>query len=277
MRPRIRAATAEECARLWKAVSADHLFATAEAFRAYRDAAPWQLRVTDRGEAALLGRWKRHLDVLAIRGVWASERHVADFARDALAQAVEHGFGRALSPLVPEEFLGGYRAVGMRVAQHIVAVQGHPELVLPAGPPLGVTIREGTAADVPAVALLDAASFEEFWRWSEEDLLGFLDVERLGVAQASGGAIIGYTLATVSRGSATLSRLATAPHARRSGVGQALLAESAAWAVRRGAVTFSLCTQEENSASRALYARAGLTEIDERYAFAIGDATLREA
>jgi len=272
MSPQIRTATAEECARLWPAVSAEHLFATLAAFRAYRDAAPWQLRVTDRGEAALLGRWKRHLDVLAMRGVWAAERDVAAFARDARAQAVEHGFGRVLSPLVPEEFLGGYRSAGMRVTQSIIAIQGHPELMLPADPPLGVVIREGTAADIPAVARLDAASFEQFWRWGEEDLLGFLDVERLAVAQAYGGAIIGYTLATVSRGSATLSRLATAPHVRRAGVGRALLAESGAWAVRHGAVTFSLCTQAENSASRAMYAEAGLTEVAERYAFAMADA-----
>ena len=267
----IRTASPDECERLWPAVSADHLFANQGAFLAHCGSAPWQARVTERGEAALLGRWKRHLDVLAIRGVWCAERDIPDFVDDTVALAAEHGFGRVLSPLVPELFLGPYRSAGMKVAQRIVAMQGHPELVLPADPPIGVTIRPGTADDIDAVARLDEASFDEFWRWNREDLLGFLDVERLAVAEASGGAIIGYTLATVSRGAATLSRLATAPHARRAGVGRALLAEAAAWTVWQGAVTFSLCTQQDNPASRALYAQAGLREIAERYAFAVRD------
>lgn len=271
MSPAIRTATPAQCIALWPAVSAEHLFATGDAFRAYRDEAPWQVRVTDRGEAALLGRWKRHLDVLAIRGLWASERDRAEFVRDALAQAAEHGFGRVLSPLLPVVLLDPYYACGMHVAQRIVAMQGHPELVLPADPPTGIKIRQGTMADLDAVTRIDRVSFNEFWRWEKEDLRSLLGVERLAVAQASGGAIIGYTLATVSRGAATLSRLATVPHARRAGIGRALLSESARWAVWQGAVTFSLCTQEDNSASRSLYAQAGLTEIPERYAFAVGD------
>jgi [ribosomal protein S18]-alanine N-acetyltransferase len=271
MSPAIRAASAAECIALWPAVSADHLFPTGDAFRQYRDAAPWQVRVTERGEACVLGRWKRHLDVLAIRGIWAAERDRAEFVRDALAQAAEHEFGRVLSPLLPEMFLDPYYACGMRVAQRIVAIQGHPELVLPADPPPGIRIRQGTAADIDSITRIDRVSFNEFWRWQKEDLRALIALERLGVAEANGGAIIGYTLATVSRGAATLSRLATVPHARRSGIGRALLAESARWAVWQGAVTFSLCTQEDNLASRALYAQAGLTEIPERYAFAIGD------
>jgi len=269
----IRTATPDECEGLWPAVSAEHLFATSDAFLAYCGAAPWQARVTERGEAALLGRWKRHLDVLAIRGVWAGERDIPEFVRDAAAQAAEHGYGRVLSPLLPEMFMGPYRACGMRVKQRIVAIQGHPELVLPAHAPQGVAVREGTAADIDAVTALDAESFDEFWRWNREDLLGFLDAERLTVAEANGGAIIGYTLATVSRGAATLSRLATAPQARRAGIGSAMLFEAARWAVWQGAVTFSLCTQADNKASRRLYTRAGLAEIPERYAFAIKDVT----
>ena len=157
----------------------------------------------------------------------------------------------------------------MRTTEPIVAIQGHPELVMWADAPIGVKIRPGRPTDLSAVAEIDEASFEPFWRYGESELAGLLGTERLAVAQASGGAVIGYTLTTVSRGSATLSRLATVPHARNYGVGRALLAESAAWAVRSGAVTFALCTQEANSASRRMYASAGLVEVAERYAFAI--------
>jgi ribosomal-protein-alanine N-acetyltransferase len=268
---RVRAATSAELDALWPAVAADRLFTTRAAFRAYAEAEPWRVRATGRGEAVVLGAWKSGSSVLAIRGVWCAERRVRAFIDDAREQAGEHGFSQLLSPLLPVELLGPYTSAGMRVIARLVAIQGHPELVLPADPPLGVAIREGTRADVEAVAAIDAASFEEFWRWSAGDLLGMLEEERLAVAEANGGAVIGYTLATLIRGSATLTRLAVAPHARHAGVGRSLLSESAAWARRFGAATLSLCTQEDNAASRALYSEAGLAEIPERYAFALSD------
>lgn len=267
----IRTATAQECAQLWPEVRAERQFPDADGFKAYCKESPWRIRVTERGEAAILGPWREHLDVLAIRTIWSAERSVPDFVADAVQMASEHGLRRVLSPLLPDMLLGGYRGSGMRMAERIVAIQGHPELVLRADPPIGVRIRAGTAHDIAAVATIDEASFDEFWRYSEHEVAGLLGLERLAVAEASGGAVIGYTLTTVSRGSATLSRLATAPHARTYGIGRALLAESAAWSVRSGAVTFSLCTQEANSASRRLYATAGLSELGERYAFAICD------
>lgn len=267
----IRPATIEECDKIWPAVSADHLFASPEAFRASRAACPWSVRVAKRGEAALLGRWKQHLGVLAMRGVWCAERHVPAFVADALEVARQTGHSQVLSPLLPEVLLGGYLSAGMRVPQRIVGIQGHPQLMLPSDPPLGVEIRVGGRDDIGPVARVDAESFDEFWRWGELDLLGFLATERLAVAQARGGAVIGYTLATVDRGAATLTRLAVAPQARGVGIGRALLAEAATWSVGQGAVTLALCTQEENTASRSLYAAAGLTEIADRYAFAICD------
>jgi len=267
----VRAASAREAERLWRSVVADRLFESAEQFGAFHLAGQWRVRVTDSGEASLLGPWRDHLGVLAIRGVWSQERHVGDFAIDAMEQARSHGFSSVLSPLLPEVLLRGYVNAGMRVAQRIVAIQGHPEIILPAQPPIGVRIRPATEADITAVARLDSACFEEFWRYSAPEFRDLSRVERMAVAEAEGGALIGYTLATVSRGAATLSRLATAPHARRCGIGRALLVESVSWALQQGAVTLSLCTQEENSASRAMYASAGLSELPERYALACAD------
>lgn len=267
----IRAASPTEREALWPAIEADRLLETPEELRAEWQADPWTVRVAARGEGALLGKWREHLPILAMRGVWCHERHVADFAADALQLAREHGFDQLMSPLLPEALLGGYRRVGMRVAHRIVAVQGRPDLVLPSDPPLGVRIREATPDDLEAVARIDADCFDELWRYELPELSRIAGVERLAVAQAEGGAIIGYTLATVIRGSATLSRLATAPHARRCGIGRAILSEAAQWARRTGAVTMALCTQEENAESRSLYAAAGLSEVRERFALAMCD------
>jgi [ribosomal protein S18]-alanine N-acetyltransferase len=271
MRHHIRSATVREIDRLWAAVRLEDVFRSAEALRACHEAQPWCLRVSGRGQLAVLGEWKRGLDVLAMRRVWAGERAVPAFIADAFELAAEHGFGRVLSPLLPEEALGAYLSAGMRTVQRVVPIQGRPQFIAHAEPPAGVIVREGTSADIPAVADIDGACFDEFWRWGEEDLLGFLADERLAVAETSGGGIIGYTLATLGQGASTLTRLAVAPDARGRGVGGALLAESAEWAARGGAVTLALCTQVDNGASRRLYASAGLRELEGAYAFAIGD------
>jgi len=265
-------ATAEECDRIWPAAKSERLFESVEELRAYREGAPWRVRVTNRGEASVLGVWREHLDVLAMRGVWCAERHVAAFVADARVVACEQGQRRVMSPLLPVSVLGRYLAGGMRISQRIVAIQGMPDLVLPAGPPVGVGLRLGSEADIPALVDVDEACFDDFWRYGASELAEMRKHERLVVAHTDDGELIGYTLATVSRGAATLGRLGVAPSARRCGLARTLVADVAAWSVRAGASTLTLCTQEENSASRALYASMGLHEIEDRYAFAMVDA-----
>jgi [ribosomal protein S18]-alanine N-acetyltransferase len=267
---RIRAATTEECSAIWPAVNSEHLMADEAELLAYRETWPWAVRVDDRGDACVLGRWKCHLDVLAMRGLWCPERHVRDFVRDAAAIGRDRGFGRLMSPLLPTVLLAPYRSQGLDAVLPIVAIQGRPDAVEPCEPPGDVRLRVGDARDCAAVAALDAACFDEFWSWGVEDLTGFLGGERLCVATDGSGELIGYTLATVHGGGATLTRLAVSPALRGRGVGRALLSEAAAWMVREGAVTLTLCTQEGNAASRALYARAGLVEVDVAYGFALG-------
>jgi len=267
-------ATAEECRRLWPAVANDRVFETAEQFSAYRDEAPWKIRVSEKGDAAVLGVWRSHLDVLAMRGVWCAERLVPAMCADARAVAREHGFARLVSPLLPEVLLDGYRRAGMRDEYPIVAIQGLPSQVTFFEPDEGVRLTTAAPGDLTELAelvALDAACFDPFWRYGEPELVELLATERAVVARTDSAELIGYTLATVSRGAATLGRLAVSPQARRRGVGRALVADVARWASSEGAMTLGLCTQEDNAASRALYRSCGLHEIEDRYAMAICD------
>jgi len=267
MRP--RPAGAEDCDRIWPAVSAEHLMDAPEELRAYVAEGSWRVRVAGRGEASLLGAWRLHLNVLAMRGVWCSERHVPAFAQDAVDVAREHGFGRLLSPLLPIDLLGGYRRAGMSDLEPIVAIQGVPDRIQPASLPPGVVLRHAVSADAEALAHLDAECFDAFWCYKSEELSELLSRERCVLAQTPDGELIGYTLATVNRGAATLSRLCTSPRMRRSGIGSGLLSDVALWCRQERASTIALCTQEENVASRALYASAGLVELAQRYTFAM--------
>jgi GNAT superfamily N-acetyltransferase len=270
-----REATPREAESLWAAVRAEHIFDTEEQFAAYCEAAPWRIRVSERGDAAVLGVWREHLDVLAMRGVFCSPRHIASFVADARTLALERGLGRVLSPLLPVDLLGPYRREAMSVCQRITPIQGHPRGVLPADVPLGVSLRAGREADLAPLVVLDAECFDDFWRYGPSELRELFETERLIVAEGASGQLIGYTLATVSRGAATLGRLGVAESARGHGVGRALVGEVAQWAHAVGAETISLCTQEENAAARRMYARAGLAEVRHAYGFAIGDAAKR--
>jgi len=270
MLTRPRQATAEEATGLWPAVRAERIFDLPAQFYDYREAGPWRVRVSGRGEASVLGRWREHLDVLAIRGAWCSSRHVSAFIRDAKSLARAHELRRVLSPLLPLEMLGPYRREGLAVCQRIVAIQGHPRGVMYSQAPLGVHFRGGRAEDLDALAQLDAQCFDDFWRYGPSEVRELYSTERLVVAEDDEGQLIGYTLATVSRGAATLGRLAVASGVRRAGLGRALVAEVARWADSTGAETISLCTQEENTAARRLYASAGLVEVRDVYGFAMG-------
>lgn len=270
-----RAATRHETEQLWPAVRSDRLFETAEQFTAYRDAGPWRVRVTDRGEAAVLGEWRSDEDVLAMRGVWCATRRIGDFVADARQVATERGMKRVLSPLLPLALIDPYLHERMRLHQRIVAIQGHPRGVLHADMPVGVTLRPGTGEDLASLAAIDRESFDDFWAYGEHELAEYLSAERLTVAQTDSGELIGYTLATASRGAASLGRLAVARSARRHGIARALVADVARWADSVGAETISLCTQEENSAARALYRAIGFEEVPDRYGLAMGNVDER--
>ena len=256
---------------MWPAVSADHLMDSAETLQAYHAAGPWRVRVAGRGNASLLGAWRLHLDVLAMRGVWCAERHVATFVDDAAVVGREHGFAQLFSPLLPTRLLGTYQRSGMRTMPPIVAIQGVPSRIRRSEPHAGVSLRPADESDVAAMAELDALCFEELWRYAAEELDELLRHERCMVAETVDGQLIGYTLATVSRGAGMLSRLCVSPEARRGKVGSALLSEVGRWATDAGASTVALCTEEANTAARALYLSAGLIELDERYTMAVRD------
>ena len=94
-------------------------------------------------------------------------------------------------------------------------------------------------------------------------------VERVIVACDGPGSIAGYVTTSLHGATVTVGRLAVAPENRRAGVATALLADGARWALRVGALGVTLCTQDHNQGSRALYRRAGMRQVGEDYALAV--------
>lgn len=253
----------EDLRWVFPAARSARVFSTAEELEAFWAEAPWRVRVSRSGEAVVVERWREHLGVLAMRGVWALERRVPDIVSELAGVARDQGFGSLSSPLVPAEAASAYLRAGMRPFERIVVMRlDRPgrRTADPVPPPPGVVLRSGSGSDLDLLLGLDAVCFDDFWRYDPPTLRRYLRGDRLVVA-AEDGRAVGYTLCNVVAGEGVLGRLAVVPEARTRGVGAALVEDAVAYLGRAGAPVVTLSTQEANGASRRLYGRTGFREL----------------
>lgn len=117
-------------------------------------------------------------------------------------------------------------------------------------------VRSVTAADIPALAGIEAACFSEPWSaWALTETLDcayahLICIETGSVLAAYGGL---YLLGD----SADITNIAVLPAYRRRGFGAAVLSALAAYAYERGAQTVHLEVRASNAAAIALYTRFG--------------------
>ncbi|MDI6900759.1 MAG: GNAT family N-acetyltransferase [Anaerosomatales bacterium] len=256
-------ASTEELQAVWPAARACGLFASPRELEAFAAEAPWRVQVSGRGEAAVLSRWRDHLGICAVRGLWCSERRVPAMMRACHAVARAQGFTDLVSPVITLEGAEPYRSAGMRVAHRIVTMRADKsgrdrEETL--APPPGVALRRARADDIPALMAVDLRCFDDFWRSDEPCARRYVEDGRVVVAIKE-GVVIGYTQCTAEKGEGMLGRLAVVPPEQGGGVGAALLDDALEYLWRSGAAAVSLCTQEENMRSRSLYERAGFRQV----------------
>jgi ribosomal protein S18 acetylase RimI-like enzyme len=266
-----------ELASLWPAVSAAGLFRSREEIDEFHRAGPWRVRIDGRGCAALVAAWREHLRVLAIRGIWCSSSRTPDIVAELARVANEQGFDALVSPLLADDAARPYMKAGMTVLHRLVTYrtriesrgvagftrrlrEGPAAPPTPAGPamPSGVTIYPATSTDIRALLAVDAACFDDFWRYDPAALAGFVQRDRVTAARRD-GLVIGYTLCTLGTAEMSVGRLAVLPAERRQGVGRALLDDALAWAASSQVRSAVLCTEKTNAASRRLYESAGMT------------------
>jgi ribosomal protein S18 acetylase RimI-like enzyme len=261
----LQPASERDIQRMWPAVNSTHLFEESGDFRRMWEVAPWRVRVSAAGDAAILRPWRADHDVLAVTALWCPESHVPRAIGDLAAVARNQGFGHLLSPLVKQDSAKLYTRAGMVEHESIVTLRMDSRGAdgMRGAFPESVTLRSATPDDIPAMHALDEVSFDEFWRYGTQELSDYFVSDRAAVASGPEG-LIGYTLCTAKSGIGTLGRLAIHPSARRTGVGTALLRDAIGYMARQGAEMVSLCTQEDNHASRALYAGIGMRELPDR-------------
>jgi ribosomal protein S18 acetylase RimI-like enzyme len=148
----------------------------------------------------------------------------------------------------------------MRVAQELVSYRTVSE------PPTLAELRPVRAYgpdDFERVCEIDAACFDEFWRYGPELLKRYLDDERSTVVECE-GAVAGFAFCSVRSGEGALGRVAVEPGWRGRGAGLSLVHEATSHMLASGAGRVGLCTQADNLRSRLLYSGLGFTEDPER-------------
>ncbi|MGE5124253.1 MAG: GNAT family N-acetyltransferase [Acidobacteriaceae bacterium] len=133
-------------------------------------------------------------------------------------------------------------------------------------PATGVTaIQSMQPENVNSIVGIDHAAFGLDWKNSLEALeLAYQQSSYARVAVLD-GEIVGYQYCTTSTMGGHLARLAVKPSAQGKGIGYLLVHDVLEHYKRQGAMHVTVNTQEKNSASLALYAKAGFRSTGESY------------
>jgi [ribosomal protein S18]-alanine N-acetyltransferase len=124
------------------------------------------------------------------------------------------------------------------------------------------TTRRATRADVPAIVDIDAAAFDDFWRFDELALReATRATPRAHTRVGPTGALLGYALFGRAGTTGYVQRLAVIPDEQGSGLGRALLGDGLVWLHAHGATRALVNTQEDNARALDLYVRAGFTRL----------------
>jgi ribosomal protein S18 acetylase RimI-like enzyme len=129
-------------------------------------------------------------------------------------------------------------------------------------PPPSARTRRATRADREVLLTIDAAAFEEFWRF---DALALREAARATprshLLVAARDDPRGYGLFGRAAAAGYVQRLAVAPDAQRRGLGQALLNDGLRWLRAHGAERAYVNTQDDNDRALALYRQSGFTRL----------------
>ena len=128
-----------------------------------------------------------------------------------------------------------------------------------------ITIRPMIPEDLPTIFSIDNAAFGLEWRNSLESLeLAFQQSSMARVAEA-GEEIVGYQCSTSSVMGGHLARLAVNPGKQGQGIGYLLVYDVLQYFQKQGVMHVTVNTQQNNTTSLALYAKAGFCTTGESY------------
>lgn len=128
-----------------------------------------------------------------------------------------------------------------------------------------IRIRQAKLYDVPAMARIERASFEDYWSPEELTKDVTCDDGSIYVAVAEiGDEKAGYADMRIVAGEAQIYNIAIAPEFRRQGIGEALLNHMVEKSEELGLDVITLEVRSGNEAAMALYEKMGFRPVGTR-------------
>lgn len=258
-----RQAKESELPLVWQMLKDQALFANFLAFLNFQQNNPrsMQISVDDMACLGLIGRWRSHLEIGAIKVLIASDLHKEQFLRYLISVLAEEGFKEVVSPPLKLDELPRFYQVGFRTDQRILVLL-KTDLSRLLDIPVSVEVRRFDSSNLADLVRIEKESFSGFWRWGEEELKDIVDSDNCNVAFFQ-GANIGYNVTTIKGWDGTIARLAVLPRFQHRGFGSQMLIHSLLWFQTMNARSVLVTTQETNREARSLYAKFGFMNSNE--------------
>lgn len=127
------------------------------------------------------------------------------------------------------------------------------------------SIRPMTSQDLPSVAALDAAAFAPLWQNSLSSLQYALSLAEISTVGVLDGEIVAYQMSTRNPFGAHLARLAVHPQHQGKRFGYLIVQDLLQKTQAQGLSRLTVNTQNDNTASLALYEKIGFKRTGENY------------
>lgn len=123
------------------------------------------------------------------------------------------------------------------------------------------SVRRARTADLPAILAIERASFGK-WAWDRKLFAEYTHTcGDLFLVSLEGSKVVGYEIARLARGAASLESIAVAPAARGKGAADALLRSLLRRLRRRQVPRLALMVKINNRRAIAFYERYGFRRI----------------
>ena len=127
-----------------------------------------------------------------------------------------------------------------------------------------IVIRRAEERDVPAISMIEEASFETPWSVREIARDVALGDSTCFIVASEEGDVIGFSEMRLVAGEAQIYNIAVAPESRGRGAGESLLRYQIDKAKESGCSVVDLDVRAGNTAALALYKKAGFKEVGRR-------------
>jgi len=184
------------------------------------------------------------------------------FIDDCVTALEEIGVDGVLSPPLPRAAQKTWRDASFEHHADLALLRRELDHI----PPPGHMVMTGGDTDIAEALRIDAAAFDEFWRFDHNSLaeaMASTPRSILHVVRTEGDALAGFAVSGIGTTIAYLQRLAVDPERQGMGIGRSLVRSSARWAKREGAHSLILNTQLDNAAAIGLYESEGFTVLSE--------------